>query len=391
MLGIEIQYNDVVMQKTINSWKSHSQAYLPAICAGFFALLYLGIVLSNHSWDPLSLVRIGGHFDPRVIGQEMGYDGQFGYQIASDPSQAWKYVDLPAYRYQRILYPILVRTLSLGQVNLIPWMLMLVNLVTFAVSMILLVKILRFYNHSGWYSLIYGLFIGTLMSIRLDLNEVLAYTLVISAVYLWINNRNNWAMVCFALAILTKEITLIFLAGFALSAFVHHPLKGIRIFLLGVLPFILLKIGLFIRFQDWGANAGGAMATSFEWIPYFGWWKLALINLKNFALVSILIFPLAIFPSIAGLVFGIRNFWKKQFDPATICLFLSALLIPFLPSSNLLDPLGLSRALMSLVLAYLYFAASKNNSRLLKYLLLFCVTALFIWGDSFLPVGTYRP
>ncbi len=200
------------------------------------------------------------------------------------------------------------------------------------------------------------------MSIRLDLNEVLAYTLVIAAIYLWLTAKPGWATAFFALAILTKEITLLFLAGFALSTFFRHPLKGIRMMIFGMLPYILLKSSLFFWFNDWGFNSGGAMATSFEWIPYFGWWKLAFINLKNFALVSLIIFPLAILPSITGIVISIKQFLLKRFDPLTITLFLFSMLIPFLPSSNLLDPLGLSRAMMALVLTCCFLPPKKTTA-----------------------------
>ena len=51
---------------------------------------------------------------PTLTGKA-GYDGQFNYAIAADPLHASPALDVPAYRYQRILYPLLVRALALGQ------------------------------------------------------------------------------------------------------------------------------------------------------------------------------------------------------------------------------------------------------------------------------------
>src|SRR5690348_16603456 len=57
----------------------------------------------------------------------IGYDGQFAYYIALDPPNAHVYMDFPAYRYTRILYPMLARALAFGQPALIPYTLLLIN------------------------------------------------------------------------------------------------------------------------------------------------------------------------------------------------------------------------------------------------------------------------
>src|SRR4051812_40184986 len=51
---------------------------------------------------------------PRTAGLQ-GYDGQFTYYIARDLLDAKPNLDVPAYRFQRILHPLMVRLLSLGQ------------------------------------------------------------------------------------------------------------------------------------------------------------------------------------------------------------------------------------------------------------------------------------
>jgi hypothetical protein len=132
------------------------------------------------------------------------------------------------------------------------------------------------------------------------------------------------------------------------------------------------------------------MASTFEWIPYYGWWKIALASLTNFAMISLLIVPLVILPSFTGLWISIRSFARGQWEESSLAVFFSAALIPFLPSSNILDPLGISRVLIGLVVAFLFFGAKNNNKKLLNYSLLFCISVIFIWGDSFLPSGIFR-
>ena len=91
---------------------------------------YLAAVLIREQGDPLAFAVIGDGF---VNGQPLdylGYDGQFAYWIARDPTPAvtGAYLDVPAYRYQRILYPLLAWALAAGQAALVPWTLVAVNL-----------------------------------------------------------------------------------------------------------------------------------------------------------------------------------------------------------------------------------------------------------------------
>ncbi len=351
--------------------------------------MYLIFILAANSWDPMSLIRVGGHFDPRVGGQEMGYDGQFAYQIARDPMNGWQYVDLAAYRYQRILYPVVSMLFSFGNDALLPWVMILVNLVSIIMGVYLLEKILVHYGQSRWPAISYGLFIGTLMSLRLCLNEPLAYALAIGGVYLYISGKLTRSAICLGLAVLTKEVTILFVGAFVIYLLIRTIRSGIIFAIFAGVPYILWKIVLFTQFNDWGLSAGGAMATTFEWLPYAGWWKLANVTISGFLTISILIVPLVVIPSILAIYISVRQFLSHQVDEFTLLLFFTAILIPFLPSSNILDPLGVSRALMGLVIAWLVFGARNQSKRILNYCYLFALTGIFIWKDTYLPVGTF--
>ena len=77
-------------------------------------LLYVSITLLRNNFDPLRFALIGSQYDPGVANGTPGYDGQFAYQIARDPANGWTKIDVPAYRYQRIVYPIAARVLARG-------------------------------------------------------------------------------------------------------------------------------------------------------------------------------------------------------------------------------------------------------------------------------------
>src|SRR6266436_1733061 len=88
--------------------------------AGLIAVLlvaYVALNLFQNGLNPLALADLGDGFsNGRPIDKVEGYDGQFSYWLAVDPSPAaaGTHFDVPAYRYQRILYPLLARALALG-------------------------------------------------------------------------------------------------------------------------------------------------------------------------------------------------------------------------------------------------------------------------------------
>ncbi len=213
--------------------------------------------------------------------------------------------------------------------------------------------------------------------------------LVIGGIYLYLKGHISGTAVCMGLAVLTKEVTILFVVAIGLYLIFRKFRSGFLFGAIAVVPYILWKVILFSWFQDWGFSAGGAMATSFEWIPYAGWWKLAGVSLPGFLTMSILILPLVIIPSFLALYTSIRQLIRRQFNEFTLILFFSAVLVPFLPSSNILDPLGVSRALIGLVIAWILYGARNQSKRILSYCLLFALTGIFIWRDAFLPVGTY--
>ncbi len=114
---------------------------------------------------------------------------------------------------------------------------------------------------------------------------------------------------------------------------------------------------------------------------------MATYDLASFAAMSLLVLPLAILPALAGLQLAIRKLWRRSWHPATWALLLSAGMALFLPTSNILDPLGLSRFLIGLIVAFLLFGAQHRSKRILLYTQLWVFTIVFVIGDNFLPSG----
>lgn len=358
----------------------------PTFVVFIISLIFLMANLSAQQWDPLSFVLIGGKFDPSVYNQSYGYDGQFYYQIAKDPINGWRFVDVPAYRYQRILYPILARIFSFGNEFILPWMMILINWSSIILGCWLLEKMLIKNRFSVWYALSYGLFAGLWLSLRLDLTEPPAYLFVIAAIFAIQKDKKWLGSILFALASLTREVAIVFGVSyffyFVRQFKIHFSIKWALVIFL---PFLTWQALLFHWFGDIAIKSGGAFSTPIEFLPYRGWWGFAFINLPNFFLMSVFVFPTAILPSAVSLYISLREFIHRSISPATWMLLLNSILIIILPRSVMLDPLGMIRTLIGLVLAVLIYGIEKRSYRALNFSLLWIFLFIFVLNNGFLP------
>ncbi|MBV9213120.1 MAG: hypothetical protein JOZ25_05680 [Actinobacteria bacterium] len=158
-----------------------------------------------------------------------GYDGQFAYYIALDPRNARYFLDLPAYRYARVLQPMAVRALALGNRGAVPWLLLVVNWLAIGGGTWALAAWLRRRGLSPAGAALYALLPGTFVGLQRDLTEPLAYGLAIAAI-LVLDGRERWRLpagaALFALAGLTRQTTLVFPLVYAVLLAVRGGIPG---------------------------------------------------------------------------------------------------------------------------------------------------------------------
>src|SRR6266545_4885997 len=87
----------------------------PAAVTGATYLALIALFVFRHHYGALDFVHLGTIWTQHDPTGGWGYDGQFYWQIARDPLGAAQFLDNPPYRYQRILFPIVVRLLAFGQ------------------------------------------------------------------------------------------------------------------------------------------------------------------------------------------------------------------------------------------------------------------------------------
>src|SRR5919201_1282465 len=129
-----------------------------------------------------------------------------------------------------MFYPALARALSLGSVRALPYVLLIVNLLSAVVATLAVALWLRRRGAPAWPAALFGLFPGLIFTVFRDLTEPLAFALAALAILVF-DERRTRALVAsaalFALALLTRETVLPFaLAAAAALAVADARLAG---------------------------------------------------------------------------------------------------------------------------------------------------------------------
>jgi hypothetical protein len=329
----------------------------------------------------LTLARLGTQFSQGDPNGTEGYDGQFIYYIARDPApeRVAGYLDVPAYRYQRILLPLLARLFSLGNLTLIPWVLAILGILSIGGGAWAVGELLAGWGISRWYALVYGMYAGLLLALVVDLPEPLAYGLAATGLLLLERERRLTGWVLLGLAVFAKETTLLFLAGVLLVYLSQRRWKDmLGLATVGLLPYLLFQLWLWRVFGAPGIGSGGAMATPFEIIPFMGLLRIGSYS-GLYLLAMLLVFgPAVVLPSIWGIWKTVRHWLAGERNLFVACLFINALVIAFTPFSTFRETGGILRFSCGLVLAILLFCGRYRMHKILNYTPFWLVLMVFL-------------
>lgn len=218
--------------------------------------------------------------EPRAAGIGMrGYDGQFAYFMAIDPLEAHHYMDMPAYRYSRVLYPAAAYALAGGSDDLVPFTLLLVNWLAIGAGTLLVARYLRRHGSSEWWAVAYGLAPGMLIALQRDLTEPLAYALAAAGVLVLTTSQRRsaylWAAVIFALAALARQTTLVIPAVFALALLLGYETPGLgrRALRPRIVPAVVFAVVSAAPFVIWSAVLAAWLgdpgrSESYDLVPF---------------------------------------------------------------------------------------------------------------------------
>jgi hypothetical protein len=307
-------------------------------------LLIVGLFLARADGDPAWFVHFGreGSVMPlarKVLGPHVlvphkdGHDGQAFWLLARDPflrhaATQKAFLDRPAYRAQRIGYPLLAWPWhGFGERPLL-WGLVITNLGAVAVGTFAAALLAMAVRAPPRAALAFALNPAVIISVIMDGSDAWALAFMVIAILMLVRRRLGWAGAAAAACVLTKEPTLLAFAGIAVFLPAAATVGGMglsrrqRAALL-VVPGVLVGVwALYVRWRfGWPPSGIEEFAA-----PFYGFWDAwhrGWHYFHNYAdmVIAIACVPLA--------VFCVLRWWRER------SLLLSAampfaLVVPFL-------------------------------------------------------------
>jgi hypothetical protein len=239
-----------------------------------------------------------------------GYDGQFYYYIARLPFHAPPgSFDGTAERYSRILYPALVRLVSLGHVSVIPWAMLGINLAAITGTAALLSWLLRERGLPVWLALVGGFYCGFALGTLRDLADpLLGFWLALALVWM---QRRQWLLVAGALALglLTRETALTFAVCFAVPLVLARRWRLLAGYIIiTFMPYLAWQVFLHQWLGVWGLHDTlFNSSNNLTHIPFIG--LKAAPDLHT--LIQFILF--ACVPAVAGVIGGLLTLWERPY------------------------------------------------------------------------------
>lgn len=209
-----------------------------------------------------------GFADPDRVPAELvvrpdsnGYDGQFVYRLALNPLTSVRTefgitLDSPAYRQQRIALPAaawVVHTLTPLPVGVA---LLLVSGGALLAAIWFAAHLAMSYGRAPWWGLAIALPPGVVVSLALDLNEPLAWSLGLAGLWAFRERRWAWGALAFSGAVLARETMIVIPAGLGIWQLArvarHRPVQ------VPAMRWLLVPLAVLVGWQAllwarWGA------------------------------------------------------------------------------------------------------------------------------------------
>ena len=163
---------------------------------------------------------------------EAGYDGQFYYRLALDPFDwartAFGITMDQSYRYTRIGYPVLAWLVSFGQHQLVPYVLVLINLFGVAAMAVLGGMFARASGRHALFGLAFAAYFGLVISVGRDTAEPVAEACMLGGLLAYRRSRYLLAAGLFAFGAITRETILFAPAAIAVVRLIEMARRRAR-------------------------------------------------------------------------------------------------------------------------------------------------------------------
>jgi hypothetical protein len=354
----------------------------PSVVVAGIYLVFLTILTLIHHYSIIDYVHIGTFFSHHDPHGTIGYDGQYFYFMARDPWHAYQYMDNAPYRYQRIVYGLLVYVLSLGKESLIPFILLLVNFLSIVLSVEIVARLLARRRLSPWFGLAIGLYFGQATALIFDTTEPLAIAFLCIGLWYLEKERITLSALFMGLAALSRETTILFPLVYMISFFWQRRWSdALRFLVLAILPMVAWYVAIWVIF----GKTGLTYAPAFEYIPFGGIFALFWYQPYFWTLIGLMFIP-----TVVGWFFALREALHQRWRNSAFFIWvLNLTLVTCMSVLSYVEYVSSGRISTTLVLAALLYAWYSENGTMLRlaqfYALTFPFYAIGVMFIRFVP------
>jgi hypothetical protein len=281
-----------VMQRVRAAVQWLDRPMLPAIIALLAVSILVEGELHKRQGDWSAFIVAGSWYvDPGPISmiEGPGYDGQFFYKLALDPwtpeqGEFGTWLDTAHYRHQRIVYPLLVWTASLGgRPSLVPQMMVIVNIIGIGLIGFVGGSMARAWGFHAFWGVLPAMHPGFLLTLARSTAEIVTAACLAGAIaMLVIRSRDperRWpavaATLLICLAVLSRETVLLFVISAGLVWAIELARRVPRTvpwYFIAAPPVVLLlwQTIIYLRWGHWpSAGGAGNIGAPFEGLISF--------------------------------------------------------------------------------------------------------------------------
>ena len=107
-----------------------------------------------------------------------------------------------------------------------------------------------------------------------------------------------------------------------------------------------------------------------------------MIKLIQLLLISLLIVPLALIPTLAGFIISFRAIGQKFFHPYVYAILFNAIFMLFLPHLTYRESSAVIRVVQGLAISMLLFGALTHSKRILNYSILWLFANVIVVSSA---------
>lgn len=332
--------------------------------------VYVILTLANYDWNPSIFLAVGSDLPIRdyvvdLLGSDidmrgaLGHDGQYFFAQANDPLLLDPEVhaallDRPAYRSQRVLFPLLAGGFGLFPPGMVVWTMLALSVLTFGFGTYVTALVAEGMGGSPLWGLAFCLNLGVISELLIGGTGHLGLALVLAAVAALQRGWVGGSIAALTAAALTREVLLVAAAGIAVWLWQRSRPKLAALHL--VVPTLAAVVwAAYVRFMvsdlpvlEQVEGLGLPFVGLFEAFPL--WWSAPM----NLAIGIVIILVLVLFARRLLTTQWLVGFAAAGFVP------LSA----FLSREVWFHYFDITRAVSPVIIAFLLVAfAAKGRSR----------------------------